>query len=327
MVNISKKSLDKAGDVLRTNHGDILSLQLLSTWRAKHTHPLYLAYKLVKKYCNNIENNALYGQRLKRMNSILYKLNRNPDMKLSRMQDVGGCRVILSDYKKLFDLYYLIKSSRSILDKDKNYIHYPKEDGYRSIHLIYQCNSKNIEYNGLKIEIQLRTKLQHSWSTTVEIIDIFENQSLKLGGGSNYWREFFRLVSDEFALLEGLPVINRPTEQSKNRLKDLAKKLFVINKLINYRSTIKLIDYPVNKNAEFSILIINLDLHKSEIITYSDLVSATDSYLDLETKNIDNSRFNVLLLKMDDIKQIKKTYPNYFADSAKFIEILQNILK
>lgn len=326
MVAISKNQIDKAGDILRKNQSDRNALQLLSDWRAKHVYPLNLAFNLVKKYTDNIGNNALYGQRLKRISSILYKLNRNPEMKLSRMQDIGGCRVILTDYNKLFVLYNKLKTSRSILNKDKNYIHYPKEDGYRSIHLIYECASQKIEAEGLKIEIQLRTKLQHSWATTVEIIDIFENQSLKLGGGSEEWREFFRLVSDEFALLEGLPIISKQTQENKIRIKNLAKKLDVIDKLNNYRSTIKLTEHPVVKHAKYSILMINLDLGKNELIPYVDEQIATNSYLELETKNINNSKVNVLLLKMADVKQIKKTYPNYFADSVKFIQTLQKII-
>ncbi len=36
--------------------------------------------------------------------------------------------------------------------------------------------------------------------------------------------------------------------------------------------------------------------------------------------------YNILMVKMDKINQIKKAYPNYFADSKIFLEQLNAIL-
>lgn len=50
-----------------------------------------------------------------------------------------------------------------------DYISTPKESGYRSLHLKYKNKNKyRPDYDGLQIEIQLRTKLQHIWATAVE---------------------------------------------------------------------------------------------------------------------------------------------------------------
>jgi len=46
-----------------------------------------------------IDPNALIAQRLKRMPSILSKLKRFQNMELSRMQDLGGCRVVVESVK------------------------------------------------------------------------------------------------------------------------------------------------------------------------------------------------------------------------------------
>lgn len=324
---MSKNQLNKAGDTLREKPSDSEALQLLSEWRGNHVHPLDLAFRLVKKHTHEIGNNALYGQRLKRVSSIIYKLKRNPEMKMSRMQDIGGCRVILSDYEKVFGLFNLLKKNRTILPNEKNYIYYPKEDGYRSIHLIYKCSSKNSKYSGLNIEIQLRTKLQHSWATTVEIIDTFEEQNLKLGGGSEDWKEFFRIISDEFALIEKLPIMNRNIDIQKSRLKYLTKKLDVLEKLKNYTGAIKLSENDSVKHAEFSILELNLNTQKTQLTLYSKLEEVQENYIKLEKEFIGQDKVNILMLKMADIKQIKKSYPNYFADSEKFISTLNKLLK
>lgn len=324
----TKHQLNKAGEVLRARPDDSSSLSLLSEWRANHVHALGLAFKLVQKYTKKVGNNALYGQRLKRVSSIINKLRRNQTMKLSRMQDIGGCRVILSDYEKVFSLFNLLKKSKSILPNERNYIHYPKDDGYRSIHLIYKCSSKVPTYAGLSIEIQLRTKLQHAWATTVEIVDTFEGQTLKLGGGSEPWKEFFRLVSDEFALIEKLPIMDRNIYDQRSRLQELTSQLDVINKLRSYTHTIQLSERnEVVRYAEFSILVLNLHTNSGNLKLYNKLDEAQAEYLKLEKQHIDDEKVNILMLKMADVKQIKESYPNYFADSAKFITTLEKVLK
>src|ERR1700676_217452 len=64
-----------------------------------------------------IDPRALIAQRLKRRPSIEIKLRDNPNMKLSQMQDIGGCRAILrtvTDVKKLMAKYkaYYAKSPK-----------------------------------------------------------------------------------------------------------------------------------------------------------------------------------------------------------------------
>ena len=60
----------------------------------------------------------------------------------------------------LFRSYKIIKFN--------DYVENPKDSGYRSIHYVYKYSSKADKYNGLKIELQIRTKLQHNWATAVE---------------------------------------------------------------------------------------------------------------------------------------------------------------
>ncbi len=87
-----------------------------------------------------------------------------------------------------------------------DYIRNPKEDGYKSIHLIGKF--KNSEGELRSIELQIRTKVQHSWATAVEIVDLFTNQSLKSNSGKTIWKDFFKHTSDQFALLENSIYLN-----------------------------------------------------------------------------------------------------------------------
>ncbi len=208
----------------------------------------------------------------------------------------------------------------------------PKKDGYRGIHLIYQCNSKNSDYQNSKIELQLRTKLQHAWATAVEIVDSFEGEQLKLGRGSDEWQRFFYLIADEFARLEKLPLHDNSIENRLSELQNLSNHLNVIKKLEGY---IIASDASTNvhnesnkhiKNAKFFIL--ELDVNKSStlILGFINEQEALDSYLKWEKENIYNPEVNTLMVKMSSVKQLKISYPNYFADSRLFIEKLKMVL-
>ncbi|MDD4796164.1 MAG: RelA/SpoT domain-containing protein [Eubacteriales bacterium] len=131
--------------------------------------------------------NAIVAQRLKRLQSITNKLNRFPNMGLCTMQDIGGCRVIVSSIEEAYKIIGKLKKSsmRHKLREEYDYIKSPKEEGYRSYHITYSYHSdRNEKYNGLFIEIQVRTHIQHLWATAVETMDIFTGESLKNGFGS-----------------------------------------------------------------------------------------------------------------------------------------------
>lgn len=327
----SKKQIDKAGDVLRRSLFDktiatdeINSAMLtLSSWRSRHVKPLLQAYKLVKRYTDKIGNNAIYGQRLKRTKSIIYKLNRI-EGGLSRLQDIGGCRVILSNPEQLEKLYILLKSSKSILPKHKNYLLQPKSDGYRSIHLIYQSKSKDLVHDKLKIEIQLRTKLQHSWATAVEIVDTFNREKLKIGQGGEDWQRFFYLVADEFALLEKLST-NSTAETRRTKIIQLAKSLNIVEKMANYSLLSKDIEVNQNLRNKYLVLWLNPVEKRLNVLSFNHEKQAQEIYLSLEQTQ-KNKLDDVVMVHTESISELKKSYPNYFADSKLFIENLNKIM-
>ena len=149
------------------------------------------------------------------------------------MQDIGGCRVVLQDIEKLVAL--VEKYKRSNLDhklvRIKDYINEPKESDYRGVHLIYKYKSrKKKEFDGLYIEIQARTKLQHLWATAVETVGAMTSHALKSNIGSEDWLRFFSLMGDVLAKQEGSPrVPNSPNSESEllEKLRALVTKLKV----------------------------------------------------------------------------------------------------
>ena len=120
-----------------------------------------------------------------RLTSVLAKLTREPTMKLSQMQDLGGCRAILSSIesvKRLASFYRNPIRGEQGQSKCYDYIENPKPDGYRGIHIVgrYRARITNNDiWNGQRIEIQLRTKLQHAFATAVETVATFTRSGLK----------------------------------------------------------------------------------------------------------------------------------------------------
>ena len=127
-------------------------------------------------------------------------------MQLARMQDIGGLRAVLTSVRRVRGLErnYRESAFEHVLTNSKNYIDEPKEDGYRGIHLIYRYNnSRAPAYNGLSLELQVRTQRQHAWATAVETMGTFLGQALKAGQGDQEWRDFFAKASAALALIEG----------------------------------------------------------------------------------------------------------------------------
>src|SRR6266849_6428437 len=73
------------------------ALGIVNNWRAAHSFPLNCFQVTLRNRSRRIFGHPLIAQRLKRLIAIEAKLRRfRPSgMKLSQMQDIGGCRAIL----------------------------------------------------------------------------------------------------------------------------------------------------------------------------------------------------------------------------------------
>lgn len=110
--------------------------------------------------------------RLKSVNSILGKLEKRSlevslDSIVTNLTDIAGVRVIcnyVSDVYKIADL--LIKQSDIKLIAKKDYIKHPKENGYRSLHLVVEVPIFLAEkVQPTTVEIQIRTIAMDFWAS------------------------------------------------------------------------------------------------------------------------------------------------------------------
>jgi len=344
----SKSKVDWAGDILinKTSSSDKRekALEILDNWRAIHRYPMHIFKQRLKRVSKKIDKNAPSVQRLKRLPSILKKLQRKyygnkPTMKLSQMQDIAGCRIVLSNVelaKKLYKEEYIKGDLKHEKVNEKDYITYPKKDGYRSIHLIYRYKSDKEgkkDYSGLLIEVQIRSKLQHIWATAIEIADFFTGQAIKSNEGQKEWMDFFRLVSSAFALMENTALVpNTPTNKQELycQIKEKEKELQVIKVMKGWEQAIRVFKQASKEKPNLQFFLLELDLVQERLVikeyTKNQEEKAISDYANAEKRNQGKKEYDVVLVGADTTKDLKKAYPNYFVDTKEFLINLQKIL-
>lgn len=324
--------------------------EILSYWRFSHEHALDDCYKTAVETSKRHSKNSIFAKRLKRFSSIVLKLRRFPDMKLKNMQDIGGCRVIVSNQKKLYRIVKDLKNKQQFKDsngrsKYKDYIKSPKDDGYRGYHLIGKFGEGERKRS---IEVQLRTNIQHSWATTLEIVDLFTGQALKSNLGREEWIDFFSNTSTQFSIMESISSFENFPPEKQFQL--YAKKLFSLgNEAINscelvqyyeiklrvskqlnaFANSLKIVDNTIRDDHLDGYILIEMDTDEASLQTtvfnkeQNEL--AEKNYAEAEKKAADYPEVVVALVSTDSIGGIKSAYPNYFADSTEFLKHLEFI--
>ncbi|HEC32903.1 MAG TPA: (p)ppGpp synthetase [Candidatus Kaiserbacteria bacterium] len=327
----SKGAVNRAGNILldRTSTEHDKAKEVLDNWRACHIAPLNSFQTSLRRKLGQLDQGALVSQRLKRTPSILSKLEREPKMKMARMQDIGGIRAVVKDMQKVRKIESAYKNGTkifTIVKGGRDYINYPKNSGYRSIHLIFKCK------NGFSIEFQIRTHIQHAWATAVETMGTFLNHSLKSSEGPDEWLEFFSLASSAFAILESTPRISPYDRLSdKETFEKLLKteaRLDVITKLTGFRVVARQIKDD-KKKGHYHLVTLDLDKMMANIQSYQpkDIGLANIEYSKKEAEVNAGKNIQVVLVSSESISALKKAYPSYFLDAELFSKQISVIRK
>lgn len=328
----SKREINNAGTIIADSSSSKKerdnALIILNNWRAAHAYPLQVI-------CSNLRSrnpNAIVVQRLKRLDSITGKIERFPKMELYRMQDLGGCRVIVDNIEQVYEAIDNYKNSRirHILKREYDYIKEPKPSGYRSYHMVYQFHSDTKEtYNkNMLIEIQFRTRLQHIWATAVEMMGIYTQSNLKSSQGNEEILRFFTIASSLLAKQEKMPVCPKTSDNIHalvEELKTLNNKHRIISTLSGLRLAIDYTEKKMNNKNIYYVIVLDYSIMKVKVYNFksSELEIATQAYAQIEKE----PKKNVVLVSANSFKTLKEAYPNYFADISGFIQIMRNILK
>lgn len=309
------------------------ALDIINNWRSAHAYPLNTFQITLRNRARKFEKAVTVAQRAKRLDSIHRKLLSKKTMRLTQMQDVAGCRAIFSKLTNVYRLaeFYKKTDFDHKFRNEKDYISNPKPDGYRSYHLVYEYvgTESTSDYSGMRVEIQLRTQLQHSWATAVEAVGLFTRQALKSNQGDEDWLRFFALMSSAIAAIERTPCVpGTPGDKRSlvSEISTLAENLRAKDMLRAYNTTLETLGAA--KDAKYFIIEVDPDEGKVTLRRFKAKESATanSQYTDLESKIPEGSSRQVVLVSAADITALKRAYPNYFLDTALFSRLVERVL-
>jgi putative GTP pyrophosphokinase len=320
---ISKGAVNRAGAALRAEALTDGHAVVLESWRISHRQVIHTFEALLRARVKNQDIEV--AQRLKRRHTIIDKLERYPGMQLARMDDVAGCRLIFPDIESLRMFRDGVHRARfnHILKnaKDKyDYIERPTDRGYRGIHDVYEYRARkgrSTACNGLLVEIQYRTQIQHAWATAVEVVTQITEHEPKFNRGDPRYIRLFCLASEMLA---------RVNEGKKSCMPDLSDRVLVeefdkldgeidvIRTLLNL-STMKWIGDRAK--AEHIILQITkageLKLHQFDLE-----LEASKNLLELEKEFPED---NIVLVGAKTVSEVVSAFRNYFNDVSNFLAL------
>jgi hypothetical protein len=201
----------------------------------------------------------------------------------------------------------------------------PKSSGYRSVHLVVEFleNGAGRKHAGCNVEIQLRTQLQHVWATTVEAVGSMRNEDLKAGKGCREWLRFLSLMSGHLAELESQPKgphLPMSSKDLRDEARDLASRLSVRENLTAFSALMH--EVETHGGHRGSRYMLKMDTQSGniqvspvwrEMFTFDDL---DDDFQELRQS---------LEVTVDNMAALKQAYPNYFADTKQFLEVLEEL--
>ncbi|WP_127842173.1 RelA/SpoT domain-containing protein [Actinomyces wuliandei] len=219
----SKSKARKAGSTLRryqqgraTEEEAEQARAVVDAYRRSFSGPLKAVYSTLAAILKEYAVDGEVSQRLKRMQTIVDKITvRESGIDLSRMQDIGGCRVVLGSdsLEELRRLEALVCERWEVKDRD-DYVSRPRESGYRALHII-------VVQDGRLIEIQLRTQAMHQWAQLVEDFSSVLGANYKQDGVSLV-QDYARVLSRVYIALERN---EPPSSEDQRRLDDLSSQI------------------------------------------------------------------------------------------------------
>jgi putative GTP pyrophosphokinase len=148
------------------------------------------------------------GRPAKSTAAIVDKLHRG-SMRLTQMQDIAGCRIVVADVPAQDRLVSQIVEMFDVAIVDRRAT---PSYGYRAVHVVARVDA-------LPVEVQIRTELQHAWAEVSEKLADVYGTALKYGGGPLVIRSILDAYSSLIAVFEQSLELEAPTDQRVIKLK------------------------------------------------------------------------------------------------------------
>lgn len=316
----SKGRVNRAGDSFRRGEETEEDTRILEEWRKAHRHVLDAFRKLLGRRTEGTE--VIVAQRHKRKSTIVDKLRRRKVRKLAEMNDVAGCRLIFESVDDLYRFRGEFRNARfrHKLKNDDNadkydYIKYPKpETGYRGVHDVYSYASGSVSgnrYEGLLVEIQYRTHVQHAWATAVEVVGFVTENEPKFGRGDDRFREIFRYASE---------ILARAFENEKSCLKGLGDEEVVrgfddLDSELKFIEMLGGLDVAGEEGLRGKNVILVFEENDLRVKSFVRAPEALEELFRLEKENPGK---DIVLVRGDRGRDVRVAFRNYFSDASDF---------
>ena len=320
----SKSRVNKAGQRVAKGSASAEDFAVIDEWRYAHRAVLNTFQASLRMRTRDTD--IVVAQRHKRKNTIIDKLDRHPRMKLATMHDVAGCRLIFKDVcdlNKFHSEFHRARFSHCMknLPSKFDYINCPKATGYRGIHDVYEYNVQseaNAHLKGLLIELQYRSKVQHAWATTVEVIGHITESQPKFERGDDRYQKAMVLAS-EILSRSHEDLLGPVPELCSTDLVDQFEMLDDDIRLTESLEGINQSELALSNNKN-TILIFRGN-GQLEAQSYKKAKRALDRLFEIES---DEPSLNVVLVRAEDREQVRVAFKNYFSDAKDFLQMLNS---
>jgi ppGpp synthetase/RelA/SpoT-type nucleotidyltranferase len=340
---LTKSKIDRSGAALCKGTfrdvEDMIELEsVFDEYRKSHLEPLSETTLELQTWLNECGHDYYIAQRLKRKPQIIRKLNRL-SVRLTQLQDIGGCRIIVEKNELVDQIIEFLKdkisNTRDLrLTRITDYRQKGRDiTGYRSVHLL-------LERGGRKLELQLRSRIQHYWAESIERTSVIYGKHLKEGEGNFVVISYFQNLSNAFYEIE-----SGRTPSTRSRLEiDVAKK--EAEKIIREANPSKAIDSYVNEDIIRTLTekekrnpnpinnwIIVFDWGSGQFVSW-DIVGRTpdeaiDAYVRYENQFPVEKNYEVVLIGSSRVATVRRTHSHYFGieDYDKILESLDESIE
>lgn len=340
---ITKSKIDRAGLALANcafrNVEEMIEYEdVFDEYRKSHLEPLSETTLELQKWLNEYDHDYYIAQRLKRKPQIIRKLKRL-SVRLTQLQDIGGCRIIVEKNDLVDQVIDFLKSKISStadlnLERITDYRAKGRDvTGYRSVHLL-------LERGGKKLELQIRSRIQHYWAESIERTSVIYGRHLKEGEGDPSVISYFQKLSDVFFEIE-----SGRTPSVRSRLEiDVAKK--AAEAIIREQTPSKAMGSYVNEGIIITLAekekrspnpinnwIIVFDWNSGQFVSW-DIVGRTPdeaikAYVRYENQFPVEKNFEVVLIGSSRVATVRRTHSHYFGieDYDKILESLDESIE
>jgi len=341
---VPKSRVRAAGKAIFDGSATGEDFDIVDQWRTAHGYVINTFKVWLRHKVDASGLNAEFGQRLKRRNTVIDKLQRQrPDgvplvRDVTTMQDFAGCRLIFEDVDQLVEFRDYILSDKVLgnvnhklkhADREKyNYIEHPKVTGYRGIHDVFIHNprphrlgdSSSTPWQGLMVEVQYRTRAQHAWATALEISDILDRQRTKFGFAEDERGQFFAMASELIARrYEGIARAfgDLNDDQLVDRFQAAEAQLGILQRLGAMRQFDQF-----GKLKKHNVLNIVSQDNGEYTLEVEVFTNAQDAIKRADALESQSDSINAVYVTGEP-SQLRSAYRNYFNDPLDFVRMLQ----